>query len=347
MHTIFIDTSALACPRVKEGSDGERRALNRYIARLLDLEKLLHSSAFRALISRSSAELLFEANLYPIHNELRNSLSVTGLDSELQSSDVVKVLDKLLKELPLLEELIELDSFLHELGHLDTPSIILTDEYSREELIYQYIALGIGDLIGNFSAGETWILGEAKECNGVEAVKVLAKIIEIDWLSDEIHLTPPIEIDAKFPFKMEVLDIQCAIDLATFRRKPSNEFIQELIELALLQRQTKEVLHAALDWTLGADFAHTVEALHVQNNSTVFRALLDTCVDIICETRMTQTHRLRSGEGGANEPRRSGNFIAWRRDIDAEFHLHYWLSGNRCELASVVVHNDFTIPDCG
>jgi hypothetical protein len=41
-----------------------------------------------------------------------------------------------------------------------------------------------------------------------------------------------------------------------------------------------------------------------------------------------------------------GRDKAQRRDIDYEFHLHYWECANgTIELASVVHHNDFSIPE--
>jgi hypothetical protein len=41
-----------------------------------------------------------------------------------------------------------------------------------------------------------------------------------------------------------------------------------------------------------------------------------------------------------------GSDKAQRRDIDYEFHLHYWeIANDVIELASVVHHNDFSIPE--
>jgi len=41
--------------------------------------------------------------------------------------------------------------------------------------------------------------------------------------------------------------------------------------------------------------------------------------------------------------RTRGRLKAWRRDIDDQYHLHYWQDGEAVELARVVVHNDFRI----
>jgi hypothetical protein len=61
---------------------------------------------------------------------------------------------------------------------------------------------------------------------------------------------------------------------------------------------------------------------------------------------MNDTHALRSSQGANSTQRErpSDNAKAWRRDIDRFYHLHYWKTSAKVELASVVVHDDFTIP---
>ena len=57
-------------------------------------------------------------------------------------------------------------------------------------------------------------------------------------------------------------------------------------------------------------------------------------------------HALRTSPGGNATQRLRGTDKAQRRDIDQEFHLHYWECANgTIELASVVHHNDFSIPE--
>ena len=74
----------------------------------------------------------------------------------------------------------------------------------------------------------------------------------------------------------------------------------------------------------------------------VLRSIIDTLEGL----NMRATHRLRTGQG-ANDPQRTrGLDNAWRRDIDYEYHLHYWqCEDGNIELGSVVVHKDMTIPE--
>jgi hypothetical protein len=62
--------------------------------------------------------------------------------------------------------------------------------------------------------------------------------------------------------------------------------------------------------------------------------------------QLAAVHALRAGKGGNNPKWTRGKDNAQRRDIDTEFHLHYWkCADGTIELASVVRHNDFSIPE--
>ncbi len=70
--------------------------------------------------------------------------------------------------------------------------------------------------------------------------------------------------------------------------------------------------------------------------------------EAIDKQNMRRAHALRTGSGG-NDPqiiRRRDNAKGWRRDVDWEYHLHYWESEDgTIELASIGVHGDLTIPE--
>ena len=55
------------------------------------------------------------------------------------------------------------------------------------------------------------------------------------------------------------------------------------------------------------------------------------------------THWIRTSTGGNASQLKRGNDAAWRRDIDHEYHLHYWITIDGFEFSVVVHHNDFSI----
>ena len=99
-------------------------------------------------------------------------------------------------------------------------------------------------------------------------------------------------------------------------------------------------------WTVNVNFLPSVSALVRGGPGSLPRGIVRACVDTVLSENMGATHQLRRGPG-ANEPHRvrtRDNAGAWRRDIDHEYHLHYWSTAAGPELATVVVHVDMSIP---
>jgi hypothetical protein len=100
-----------------------------------------------------------------------------------------------------------------------------------------------------------------------------------------------------------------------------------------------------LSWYYGSEFFETVSKLGFIHEEKKIRRLLRACAETVLNESLGATHWLRTGKG-ANDPQRMrGNQGAWRRDIDDEYHLHYWSTERGPEFASVVQHNDMSIPD--
>lgn len=93
------------------------------------------------------------------------------------------------------------------------------------------------------------------------------------------------------------------------------------------------------------DFANNLPRLDESLAKSVLRAIVET----LDGSNMRDAHALRTSSAG-NAPQRTrarDGATAWRRDIDPDYHLHYWkLKGGIVELASVSYpHDDFEIPE--
>jgi len=96
----------------------------------------------------------------------------------------------------------------------------------------------------------------------------------------------------------------------------------------------------------GNRFFETAVACCRANPSSFTGKILRAMVETIEGSQMKDTHALRESMGGNAPQRKRGENKAWRRDIDYEYHLHYWeCDGGTIEFASVVSHNDFSIPE--
>ncbi len=99
-------------------------------------------------------------------------------------------------------------------------------------------------------------------------------------------------------------------------------------------------------WSLGTRFLDSLRGMNLARGSGLLRAVLEGCADTILG-KTEHTHRLRiDAAGGARERvRERDRAVAWRRDLTYDLHLHYWQTPAGPELASVVMHNDFGIPE--
>jgi len=125
------------------------------------------------------------------------------------------------------------------------------------------------------------------------------------------------------------------------RRQDSGLLVTALVE-ALRRRERED-----RPWSINTHFYTSIWALIGAGKASLIRAVIRACVETVVDENMAATHQLRRGHG-ANEPQKirdADKAGAWRRDIDHEYHLHYWVTSNGPELAAVVVHVDSSIPD--
>jgi len=101
------------------------------------------------------------------------------------------------------------------------------------------------------------------------------------------------------------------------------------------------------EFKIGCDFFDSLRTHRVESGSELADKLLRAIVETVLHNNLSATHALRTGKE-ANKPQKMrGKDEAWRRDIDYEYHLHYWeCASGSVELGLVVTHNDFSIPEC-
>jgi len=68
-------------------------------------------------------------------------------------------------------------------------------------------------------------------------------------------------------------------------------------------------------------------------------------VETIDQLKLEDVHALRQSDSGGASQRVRGHDKGWRRDIDREYHLHYWEGSGGIEFGWMGPHNDFQLPD--
>ncbi|MFC7489835.1 MULTISPECIES: hypothetical protein [unclassified Knoellia] len=124
--------------------------------------------------------------------------------------------------------------------------------------------------------------------------------------------------------------------------------VKAAVQIAVFQLQRMDAMVRYQDrppFGMGDRFIGTLRALGVPRSEALAERVLAAVAEAICQRNLRKTHALRLGSGGGSPAVRQGDYIAQRHDVDYEVHLHYWRGPDAfVELASVVTHNDFTIP---
>jgi hypothetical protein len=99
----------------------------------------------------------------------------------------------------------------------------------------------------------------------------------------------------------------------------------------------------AFSWHFGREFVATVEGLNLRHKR-VAQSIVGACSDTILAQNLQQTHWIRTSASPDSPQVRRGTAAAWRRDVDYDLHLHYWMSPRGVEFAAIRQHDDLSIP---
>lgn len=349
MHSrpsVTIDAGVLAAPHLT-CSIGDAY---QYVETLLDWSKLLDEPWVAIYMSEKASEVLSVDGLYPLREQLEELFNAHGI-VEYSVNDVVRIVNQLLNITPSFETYYRVKDVLSERLETDPDVIRLTTHEGLQSDLARCIIL-IAILRKHCSqplGGHSLILREAPR----QIIQVRAQIHYLEHERDDILALPyPPEF---FDGDVLVCDdfrglVEC-LDETAILTSASDHFGIELavrvrlFKYAIAQGEEPEWGESALP-TIGAKFHDTCQQCCANQGASLAGKILRSIIETIQGHNLSAVHALRTGVGGNAPQRMRGSDKALRRDIDREFHLHYWYCGDgTIELASVVYHNDFSIPE--
>lgn len=348
MHSVpsvTIDAGVLAVPHVDCAKDDAFR----YVETLLDWSKLLDEPWVAIYMSERASESLFADGLYPLREQLKELFNAHGI-VEYDVNTVAKVANQLLGITPFFETYYRIKDVLSEDLETEPDVIRLTTHAGLQSDLARCITL-IAVLRKHCSqplGGHSLILRDAPK----KVIQVRAQIHELDHTRDDIPALPcPPEF---FEGDVLVCDdfrglIECLDESAILVGASDNLGIELAVRIALFKYAIAE--GDVPNWsgmivpTIGPKFRQLCQQICTDHGDAVPPKILRSIVETNEGREFSAVHALRTGRGGNDPQRMRGSDKAQRRDIDKEFHLHYWeCSDGTVELASVVYHNDFSIP---
>ncbi len=345
LPSVTIDAGVLAVPQPSCTIDDAHQ----YIETLLDWSRLLDEPWVAIYMSERASEALLADDLYPLRDQLGELFKAHSI-VEYDVNTVAKITNQLLSITPSFETYYRLRDVLSE--HLETdPDILrLTTRDGLQTDLARCVTL-IAILRKHCSqplTGHSLILREAPK----QVIKVRAQIHDIEHDRNDIPAlpTPP----EYFEGDVLVCDdfrglVECLDETAILIGASDSLGIEVAIRIALFKYDLSQ--GEIPDWgsvstlVIGCDFRETCQGCCADQGESVPPKILRSIIETVRNQSLADVHALRKGPGGNDPKRMRGEDKAQRRDIDREFHLHYWeCADGTVELASVVYHNDFSIP---
>lgn len=343
--SVTIDAGVLAAPP-EYGTVDEA---HRYIETLLDWRKLLDEPWVAIYMSEGASEALFADGLYPLRDNLKKLFAANGI-VEYDVNTVARVVDTLLQLTPSFETYFRIRDVLAE--ELSTnPDILrlsaggkLQSDLARCVILIAILRQHCREPIRDHSL----ILRHAPK----QVVNVRAIIYEIDH--DRNDLSALATHPEVFEGNVLTCDdfrglIECLDESSILVSSTDNVGLETAIRIALYKSRLGQGEDP--DWDdvrglqIGQSFFETVKMSCRDQVSSFPAKVLRAIVETLDGENMAAVHALRTGTRGDVPQQMRGADGAMRRDVDYEFHLHYWqCDDGTVELASVVTHNDFTIP---
>lgn len=346
LSSITIDSGVIAVPQAGEDA-------HKYIETLLCWSNLIDEHWITISMSERTSEVLCDDNLYPFqNNNIGNLLDLHEID-EYATKDILSIVGKLINKARSFEAHYKLEDVLTD-SLETTPDIInLASSEKLKENLERCVAMIaiLRQYCLQPPGGHILVLRKTPENKKI--ITVSAQILEIEHARDDLpalHSHPDF-----FNFKGDaaVCDdfrglINCIDEAEILRSAAEVSDIELAIKIAIFKNEIER--GSEPDWnqislpSIGKKFLDSYKDV-CKGADKLPQKILRAIIETVYKENLRAVHTLRKSNSGSAQNIMRANDKAQRRDIDYNFHLHYWDCENgTVELASVVNHDDFSIP---
>ncbi|MEH2412703.1 hypothetical protein [Nostoc sp.] len=352
MYKIYVDPYLLVYPQANSGIDEFENYILSLISWSEEIEKIKEANLATLYLSAKTPEILAITNGYPERNELEKLIVDLNLQNVIQTHDILILIESFLK-LPSIEDRLNINAIL--IDNIQYDPVFYLD--GRNELfvqIYYELTVLIFLLckIENLANKHQIIVTRYIQAENTQ-VLIECEIVDCEFSTNSCYVNIPCDVSIRlqsFVNPNSLHDYFDASDIwinANYCEGVYKKAISIFVAQKNKQLETPKTIDELTYWLFGSRFLKSLKYLGFLDEPIKTKMLLRTCAEIILKENMGDTHWLRTGKG-ANNPqkkRKKDGAKAWRRDIDHEYHLHYWEIERGIEFASVVVHNDLKIPE--
>ena len=341
VHSVILNTDVIALPY---GRCSKHDAI-RYVENILYWKKHLDEPWITFYVS----DALFY-DWYPDTSQLAGLLNRHGI-VWYDANTVFAVVNRLLNKAQPFETVYQVSDVISENLEI-IPDIIdfSTSEDFRSEIerLVTLIAILQKRCFRSFRGCSLIIKREIQS----QKIRIRAQICALDHSRDDIPDMPcsPEYFEGDVQVCKNFRGLVGCLDEAEILVGASDDFeIQLAIRIALYKYAIKN--NEYLDWhdavspKIGPKFRKSCLQCCKDRGKSLPKQILKSIRRTVIGQKLFAVHALRTDKGANSPQRMRGSDKAQRRDIDREFHLHYWkMPGGKIELASINYHNDFSIP---
>lgn len=343
---VYLDAQVLACPPPHLGLS----IFSGYVENLIAWNDLKQADWLQIYISRYAASTLAESNAYPPFPDLQRAINVLDV-KHMQAKDIVSLINSFLLKSFIIEDELGIDELLFKDCNYQ-PTIPLEQRQILFQEHFRLLSVLLSLHHHFISEVRNQVLITSMDGDYVGSTMISATITDLLKTSSEIiqdDIIFPLQVSVEFYLCRCLYSLHTSLDPCSIWANADCEFaLKKAIEIYIFQSEPRQKPYkcpvSQNSYSIGPSFVRSCEQLGFFEDSSKIRMLLRACSETIIGTNTRAIHWIRTSIGGNSPQLKVGNNTAWRRDIDGEYHLHYWSTPHGPRLATVVRHNDFTIP---
>ena len=333
MTDIFLDPYLLALPRPTQTRD----ELEHYLDALLHWQSLLGQQGLRFLKSDRADAVLYQDATSPTWNHVSAAIQECGA-LHIQERDVIDVVEQFLRSSATVEAVLELEVFAVESVQVDPPSLLGgRPDHFVTHLCDLLMLAGLQQLSDHPATSQHLATKTSKPPTGVMNFDGHALWRRAGRGEQDKAIHGSLRLSAT------ASELESQLDPVEFWQEGN---FDGALSLYLRVSQTDSYPSSsrrAQAFRFASGFKDSLNHCDFSRDPPKIKRLLRALAETIMGLRMKDVHDLRTGSGGNCPQRRRGRDLAWRRDIDREYHLHYWSGTQGFEFVQVGVHNDDNI----
>ena len=344
---VYLDAQVLACP----GPEAGFARFSDYVENLLSWRDLRDVNWIDIHISRYASYALASADAYPPYADIQKAIVALGV-VHLQARDLVQLINGFLTRSSIVEDCLGLDDILFDSWHTE-PEIRLEDRKPslREHFMLLCVLMSLHREIEGTITDQVLITTMSGTHTG--SLSTSATVVEMKKNSATIipdTLALPFTAACQFCLVRDLHSLYMNLEPCSVLAFGRGEVaFRRSMEIFVYQSQPRvRPYRSPIDhrsFSVCPHFLESCRDLGFLTDAKKIRMLLRACSETVLGTNTRDTHWIRKSGGGNAEQLVTGDRAAWRRDVDAEFHLHYWVTPRGPRLAKLVAHNDYSIPN--